>query len=231
MITKRPHRRRTDAALRAARRIDLPRVREGEILLTDAASAEMAKLVENAYRDVNIAFANEWSLICESLHVDVWEVIRLANRHHGSASSARTRRRRSLHPGRSLVHRGGRAGAFAADPHRARGQRPSPASRGRTGHREGDALPHAVDRVSGAHLQGERRRYRESPAIEVVGLIAAALPDVEISACDPFVSAMPPLLAGYGNLRLQNAYQAVEQADIVVLLVEHEQFKAMRQRG
>lgn len=54
---------------------------QGEILLTDAASAEMAKLVENAYRDVNIAFANEIALINESLHIDVWEVIRLANRH------------------------------------------------------------------------------------------------------------------------------------------------------
>jgi UDP-N-acetyl-D-mannosaminuronic acid dehydrogenase len=54
---------------------------QGEIFLTDAASAEMAKLVENAYRDVNIAFTNEISLISESLHIDVWEVIRLANRH------------------------------------------------------------------------------------------------------------------------------------------------------
>lgn len=54
---------------------------QGEILLTDAASAELAKLVENAYRDVNIAFANELSLISEALHIDVWEVIRLANRH------------------------------------------------------------------------------------------------------------------------------------------------------
>ena len=54
---------------------------QGEILLTDAASAEMAKLVENAYRDVNIAFANELSQITEALHIDVWEVIRLANRH------------------------------------------------------------------------------------------------------------------------------------------------------
>src|SRR5690606_3198884 len=54
---------------------------QGEILLTDAASAEMAKLVENAYRDVNIAFANELSLITEALRLDVWEVIRLANQH------------------------------------------------------------------------------------------------------------------------------------------------------
>ena len=52
---------------------------QGAILTTDAASAEMAKLVENAYRDVNIAFANELSLISERLRLDVWEVIRLAN--------------------------------------------------------------------------------------------------------------------------------------------------------
>ena len=60
---------------------DLPVFSQGEILLTDAASAEMAKLVENAYRDVNIAFANELSLISENLQLDVWEVIRLANHH------------------------------------------------------------------------------------------------------------------------------------------------------
>lgn len=54
---------------------------QGEIHLTDAASAEMAKLVENAYRDVNIAFANELSFICDDLKLDVWEVIAMANRH------------------------------------------------------------------------------------------------------------------------------------------------------
>ena len=69
---------------------------------------------------------------------------------------------------------------------------------------------------------------RESPAIEVVGLIAEALPDVEILIADPFVSTMPRALAGHKNLRLAGAYEAVERADIVVLLVEHEPFKAMR---
>ena len=54
---------------------------QGRIVLTDASSAEMAKLVENAYRDVNIAFANELSLICEDLRLDVWEVIKTANHH------------------------------------------------------------------------------------------------------------------------------------------------------
>jgi len=54
---------------------------EGEILLTDATSAEMAKLTENSFRDVNIAFANELSTVCDEVGVDVWEVIRLANHH------------------------------------------------------------------------------------------------------------------------------------------------------
>jgi len=54
---------------------------QGRMVLSDAASAEMAKLVENSYRDVNIAFANELSLICEKLKLDVWEIIELANHH------------------------------------------------------------------------------------------------------------------------------------------------------
>jgi UDP-N-acetyl-D-mannosaminuronic acid dehydrogenase len=54
---------------------------KGELHLTDARTAELAKLVENAYRDVNIAFANEISLICEKLNINVWDTIELANRH------------------------------------------------------------------------------------------------------------------------------------------------------
>ena len=54
---------------------------EGDCLITSAATAELVKLAENAYRDTNIAFANELSLIGEAVDVDVWEVIELANRH------------------------------------------------------------------------------------------------------------------------------------------------------
>ena len=54
---------------------------KGECLITTARTAELSKLTENAYRDVNIAFANELSLICEKLHINVWEMIELANRH------------------------------------------------------------------------------------------------------------------------------------------------------
>ncbi|CAM5217112.1 UDP-N-acetyl-D-mannosamine dehydrogenase [Alishewanella longhuensis] len=53
----------------------------GECLQTHARTAEMAKLTENAFRDVNIAFANELSLICDKLKINVWELIKLSNRH------------------------------------------------------------------------------------------------------------------------------------------------------
>jgi UDP-N-acetyl-D-mannosaminuronic acid dehydrogenase len=69
---------------------------------------------------------------------------------------------------------------------------------------------------------------RESPAIDVVGLIAGALPEVEVLAVDPYVEKIPRQLAEYGNIRLEQAYDAVERADIVVLLVEHDPFRAIR---
>lgn len=202
---------------------------QGEILLTDAASAEMAKLVENAYRDVNIAFANELSLISEALHIDIWEVIRLANRHP---------RVNILSPGPGV---GGHC--IPVDPWFIVAAAPQLSNLIRTAREVNDRRPHHVAEQVIAKAQRFRTPsiaclgltfkanvddIRESPAIEVVGLIAAALPDVEILVCDPYVEAMPPLLAKHGNLRLESALQAVEQADIVVLLVEHEPFKAMR---
>ncbi len=202
---------------------------QGEILLTDAASAEMAKLVENAYRDVNLAFANEISLISESLHIDVWEVIRLANRHP---------RVNILNPGPGV---GGHC--IPVDPWFIVSAAPQLSRLIRTAREVNDHRPHHV----AAQVVEKAKRFRtptvaclgltfkanvddvrESPAIEVVGLIAKALPEVDIFVSDPYVSVMPKLLQEYGNLHLEGAYQAVERADIVVLLVEHEPFKAMR---
>lgn len=202
---------------------------QGEILLTDAASAEMAKLSENAYRDVNIAFANELSAICESLHIDIWEVIRLANRHP---------RVGILSPGPGV---GGHC--IPVDPWFIVSAAPELARLIRTARDVNDRRPHDV--AEQVVTKAERFRTptiaclgltfkanvddaRESPAIEVVSLIAKALPEVEILVADPYVSTMPELLKGYGNLRLENAHEAVERADIVVLLVEHEPFRALR---
>lgn len=202
---------------------------QGEILLTDAASAEMAKLAENAYRDVNIAFANELALIGETLHIDVWEVIRLANHHP---------RVNILSPGPGV---GGHC--IPVDPWFIVSAAPQSSPLIRTAREVNDRRPHHVAEqviarakrfraptiaCLGLTFKANVDDIRESPAIEVVGLIAAALPEVEVLACDPYVAAMPPLLAGYANLRLEPAHQAVDRADIVVLLVEHEPFRSMR---
>jgi UDP-N-acetyl-D-mannosaminuronic acid dehydrogenase len=202
---------------------------QGEILLTDAASAEMAKLVENAYRDVNIAFANELSTIAEALHIDVWEVIRLANRHP---------RVTILSPGPGV---GGHC--IPVDPWFIVSAAPELARLIRTAREVNDRRPHHVAEqvvtkakrfrsptiaCLGLTFKANVDDVRESPAIEVVSLIADALPDTEILISDPFVDALPTQLSGYSNLRLESAYQAVERADIVVLLVEHEPFRAIR---
>ncbi len=202
---------------------------QGEILLTDAASAEMAKLSENAYRDVNIAFANELSMICESLHIDVWEVIRLANRHP---------RVSILSPGPGV---GGHC--IPVDPWFIVSAAPRLARLIRTAREVNDRRPHDVAEQVVAKAQRFRAPTiaclgltfkanvddaRESPAIEVVSLIAKALPEFDILAADPYVHTLPKQLREFGNLRLESAHQAVERADIVVLLVEHEPFKAIR---
>ncbi|MHA6692444.1 UDP-N-acetyl-D-mannosamine dehydrogenase [Devosia sp. A449] len=202
---------------------------QGEILLTDAASAEMAKLVENSYRDVNIAFANELSLITESLRLDVWEVIKLANQHP---------RVNVLSPGPGV---GGHC--IPVDPWFIVAAAPDLARLIRTAREVNDHKPHHVANqviakarrfVSpsvaclGLTFKANVDDVRESPAIEVVGLIASALPDVEIMVADPYVETLPKELVGNANLRLTNAGEAVDRADIIVLLVEHDAFKALR---
>ena len=66
----------------SARAVELYKlVVQGACIVTTPETAEMAKLAENSFRDVNIAFANELSMICAELGIDVWELIALANRH------------------------------------------------------------------------------------------------------------------------------------------------------
>ena len=202
---------------------------QGEILLTDAASAEMAKLVENAYRDVNIAFANELSLITEALRLDVWEVIRLANQHP---------RVNVLSPGPGV---GGHC--IPVDPWFIVAAAPDLARLIRTAREVNDHKPHHVaDQVIakaqrfrspsiaclGLTFKANVDDIRESPAIDVVSLIANGLPDAEIMVADPYVEELPPKLVSNANLQLLGASEAADRADIIVLLVEHEAFKALR---
>jgi UDP-N-acetyl-D-mannosaminuronic acid dehydrogenase len=201
---------------------------QGEIFITDAANAEMAKLVENAYRDVNIAFANELSTICEALHLDVWEVIKLANRHP---------RVNILSPGPGV---GGHC--IPVDPWFIVAAAPELSCLIRTAREVNDAKPHHVARqiivkagrfnsptiaCLGLTFKANVDDVRESPAIDVVGLIAKSLPEVDILVADPYAKEVPRALAEYPNLHLKGAAEAVDCADIVVLLVEHDQFKSL----
>lgn len=201
---------------------------QGKILTTDAASAEMAKLVENAYRDVNIAFANELSLISERLHLDVWEVIRLANHHP---------RVNVLTPGPGV---GGHC--IAVDPWFIVGAAPDLAKLVRAAREVNDGKPlhiaeQVIDRASrfrdptvvclGLTFKANIDDMRESPAVDVVAALAAADPALDIRVVEPFTHELPPRLSGFEHVRLQSAYEAIEAADIVVLLVDHDQFKSI----
>jgi UDP-N-acetyl-D-mannosaminuronic acid dehydrogenase len=200
----------------------------GEILLTDAASAEMSKLVENAYRDVNIAFANELSLISESLDLDVWEVIKLANHHP---------RVNVLTPGPGV---GGHC--IAVDPWFIVGASPELTPLIRTARAVNDSKPHHV----AEQLIAKTARFRnptvaclglaykpniddlrESPAVAIVDEIAHALPDVDIRVAEPFVHVLPAALSGHQHVQLQPAATAIADADIVLLLVDHDHFKSL----
>ncbi|HWJ86195.1 MAG TPA: UDP-N-acetyl-D-mannosamine dehydrogenase, partial [Cellulomonas sp.] len=201
---------------------------QGKILETDAASAEMAKLVENAYRDVNIAFANELSLISEHLKLDVWEVIRLANHHP---------RVNILSPGPGV---GGHC--IAVDPWFIVGAAPGLARLIRTAREVNDSKPqHVAEQVVaktsrfrdptvvclGLTFKANVDDMRESPAVDVVAAIADALPDLDLRVSEPYTDALPRELHGRPNIRLQAANEALDEADIVVLLVDHDQFRSI----
>ncbi len=97
---------------------------EGECVITNSRTAEMCKLTENSFRDVNIAFANELSLICAEQGINVWGTDPPGEPPSaGEYSAAGAGRRRSLHRRRSVVYRGAEPAAGAPDPHRSPGER------------------------------------------------------------------------------------------------------------
>lgn len=204
---------------------------QGEIMLTDAVTAEMAKLVENSYRDVNIAFANELSLISGELGIDVWELIELAN-HHPRVDI--------LQPGPGV---GGHC--IAVDPWFIVSSVPQHATLIRTAREVNDAKPERViERVLqkagrfkspniaalGLAFKPDIDDLRESPARRIVGRLADELPEATIAAVEPHIEALPSELAARANVSLVPFEEAVHDADIVVLLVDHELFRAADRR-
>jgi UDP-N-acetyl-D-mannosaminuronic acid dehydrogenase len=188
---------------------------EGEIFLTDATTAEMVKVLENTYRDVNIALANEAALICESLGIDFAEARRFANRHP----------RVNVHAAGPGV--GGHC--ISVDPWFLVERAPSAARLIRCARERNDGMPEHVAgetrrllediaapkvAVLGLAYKGDVDDIRESPAIHVVELLQAA--GIAVAVHDPHVKA--------GPFALQSLDGALSGADLLLLLTDHSEF-------
>ncbi|WAN07941.1 UDP-N-acetyl-D-mannosamine dehydrogenase [Stutzerimonas balearica] len=207
---------------------------EGECVITNARTAEMCKLTENSFRDVNIAFANELSIICDKLDINVWELIRLANRHP---------RVNILQPGPGV---GGHC--IAVDPWFIVSKTPEQARLIRTAREVNDGKPQwvlgKVKQAVAEFLQINPEKtarevtiacfglafkpdiddLRESPAVAISQQISAAHPGL-VAAVEPNIEELPAKLEG--ALKLASVEEALTEADIIVLLVDHKEFKAI----
>ncbi len=205
----------------------------GQCVETDARTAEMTKLTENAFRDVNIAFANELSLICDQLSIDVWELIALAN----------------LHPRVNILNPGPGVGGhcIAVDPWFIVDSAPQAARLIRTAREVNDSKPEWVlGKVAQAVIEARSRLgrsvvvaclglafkaniddLRESPALEISRNLAQRRIVDQLLVVEPYIDVLPQELAGYACVELVELDSGLAAADIVVLLVDHRHFKAI----
>ena len=208
----------------------------GECVVTDARTAEMCKLTENASRDVQIAFANELSMICDRLGINVWELIRLANRHP---------RVKILQPGAGV---GGHC--IAVDPWFIVASAPDEAQLIRAARMRNDSKPHWVlDKGRAAILEvlaADPSRamadvtvaclglafkpniddLRESPALDIAAAFGRM--GCKVLAVEPHVETLPPVLAGL-PVTLADLDAALA-ADVICVLVRHDAFAGLRSR-
>lgn len=199
---------------------------QGEILETDATTAELSKLVENAYRDVNIAFANELSVISKNLGVDVWKLIELANHHP---------RVNILQPGPGV---GGHC--IAVDPWFIVAADPENATLIRTAREVNDAKPaHVVREILepvagipapviaalGLAFKPNIDDMRESPAVDIVRRLAKARPEAIIHVLEPHATELPRDLIDLSNVFLNPDLAALTSANVVAMLVNHDIFR------
>lgn len=202
----------------------------GQLFLTDCRTAEFVKLIENSYRDVNIAFANELSLICDELSVDVWRAIQLANKHP---------RVNILQPGAGV---GGHC--IAVDPHFIIDAAPNTARLIRTAREVNDRKPGwVVEQVRalalrfrapvvacyGLAYKPDVDDLRESPSVEIVRLLAKE-DGIRLLVVEPNVKELPQPLRDLRNVSLVDADKARQEADIVAFLVAHKPFRRMDKR-
>lgn len=197
---------------------------QAECIPTNARTAEMCKLTENSFRDVNIAFANELSIICDKLGISVWDLVKLANHHP---------RVNILQPGPGV---GGHC--IAVDPWFIVSKTPSEARLIRTAREVNDGKPnYVVDQVIaaaasvvdpviaclGLTFKPDIDDLRESPAMEVVHKLAARQVG-KILAVEPHIKSMPTDLANFSEIELISAETAIRFANIIVMLVNHKEF-------
>jgi len=200
----------------------------GNCLQTDSRTAELCKLAENSFRDVNIAFANEMAEICDDFSINVWELIRLANHHP---------RVNILRPGPGV---GGHC--IAVDPWfivSALGDKARLIREARwiNSSRPRQVVRKVLDAVSvggvnsvgcfGLSYKPNVGDYRESPAIEIVRYLAQELyllgAEVDLRIVEPFAKELPAELGGLKGIRLVGQTEALE-ADLLLMLVDHTAF-------
>lgn len=193
----------------------------GEVLATDSRTAEMAKLTENSFRDVNIAFANELSLICDKEGINVWELIQLANRHP---------RVKILNPGPGV---GGHC--IAVDPWFIVARNKETARLIHTARLVNDSKPewvinkikskaerfkHPVIGFLGLSFKADVDDLRESPAVEIVRhIIKDKVGDILISE---------PNLESHKEFKLSSCDDVIKKSDIIVILVDHKQYRKLK---
>jgi UDP-N-acetyl-D-mannosaminuronic acid dehydrogenase len=207
---------------------------KGDCVITNSRTAEMAKLTENSCRDVQIAFANELSIICDKLDIDVWELISLANRHP---------RINILQPGPGV---GGHC--IAVDPWFIVSKTPEQAQLIHTARKVNDAKPGwVVNQVKiavadflqanpsktakdvtiacfGLAFKPDIDDLRESPALEITKAIFSMNSGITY-AVEPNIKQLPDNLKN--NLLLKSCNDAATEADILVMLVDHKDFKKL----
>ena len=197
----------------------------GEVLKTDAKTAEMAKLTENSYRDVNIAFANEISMLCDKFGINAWELIKLSNRHP---------RVNILQPGPGvgghciavdpwfIVHKGGKDAKIIR------------AAREINNHK----TEWSIDKIkkSAQEFKNKNGRaarvacmglsfkpniddLRESPALHITRKLLEA--GINVMAVEPNIKS-------HGEFEIVSDETAINEADIIAYLVAHKEFKGIR---
>lgn len=202
----------------------------GQLHKTNCRTAEMCKLVENSSRDVQIAFANELSMICEKAGINVWELISLANKHP---------RVNILQPGCGV---GGHC--IAVDPYFISSAFPNEAkiiaqARSINNYKSEWCVEKAKNAILSFELKNDKKPQvalmglafkpniddlRESPAMKIAKHLVAEMPDVKFNIVEPNISSHP-------DFDIVDFQTAFEQSDIVVYLTAHKQFFMLPQEA